>query len=377
MTSLDVDPIAGCGGTPQPPTFIGLFYRTYIWRATLRNFPDAARFFAMVAPRVLLHNGVEMPVLGFGCGGLLDSASIRHAVSLGYDLFDTAQWRQGNYFEEHLGEALHAAARNRSAVWITSKLAPRDLGEQPTLDAFPHSLRRLQTSYLDAFLLHAPRCWDCATPPNGTWRESWSALEQLYDRGALRALGVSNFSPTELRDLLAHARIKPHIVQDWMDPLHQNRELRALAAAHALQFQAFATNGYRHGTRRNPVLRHPVLTRLAGEVGRSVSQLVLRWALQHGVAVIPRSARPERMIENLGALDFSLGSDAMSSIDALDGTDPRDERSVLPPARVKACADHHLSCDEWADAGECTRNPEFMRQTCAGACDACAERVEL
>ena len=171
------------------------FYRTYIWRATLRNFPDAARFFAMVAPRVLLHNGVEMPVLGFGCGGLLDSASIRHAVSLGYDLFDTAQWRQGNYFEEHLGEALHAAARNRSAVWITSKLAPRDLGEQPTLDAFPHSLRRLQTSYLDAFLLHAPRCWDCATPPNGTWRESWSALEQLYDRGALRALGVSNFSP--------------------------------------------------------------------------------------------------------------------------------------------------------------------------------------
>ena len=166
-----------------------------------------------------------------------------------------------------------------------------------------------------------------------------------------------------------------------MDPLHQNRELRSVAASHGIQFQAFATNGYRHGTRRNPVLHHPVLSQIANTRHRSVSQIVLRWVLQHGAAVIPRSTRPDRMVENMAVFDFELDEDAMRSIDALDGTDPRDERAVLPPPRIKACPDAHRLCDEWADAGECDANPAFMHGTCTGSCGVCATpgalRVEL
>ena len=161
-----------------------------------------------------LHNGVLMPVLGFGCGGLLDMAAVQRAVHLGYPLFDTAQAQEANYFEEHLGNAL-LSTQNRTSVFITSKLSPRHLGEKQTLEAFPLSLRQLHTTYLDAFLLHAPRCWNCATAPNGTWAQSWAALEQLYESRAVRALGVSNFSPevnsyllltTHFRDSLTRGR---------------------------------------------------------------------------------------------------------------------------------------------------------------------------
>eukprot|EP00966_Prymnesium_polylepis_P110479 2556090-Prymnesium_polylepis.1 len=112
---------------------------------------------------------------------------------------------------------------DRAKLFLTSKLHPRDLGEQATLDAFPNSLRRLNTTYLDAFLLHYPHCFGnlCAKEPQGTWRESWRALEQLHAEGRVRAIGVSNFSPQELEELIAHSKVKPHLVQSWMDPLHQ------------------------------------------------------------------------------------------------------------------------------------------------------------
>ena len=187
----------------------------------------------MSAP-VMLSNGVEMPSVGFGCAGYVRRDELVHALDAGYRLFDTAQAHEW-YLEEEVGEAIRLRAFDRQKLFITSKLHPRDHGEQATLDAFPTSLKRLNTTYLDAFLLHYPRCFGnlCGpTPPQGSWKDSWRALEKLYADGKVRALGVSNFWPNELEELIAHAQVKPHLVQSHMDPLQQaRRSALALRAA--------------------------------------------------------------------------------------------------------------------------------------------------
>lgn len=173
-----------------------------------------------------LSNGVSMPMVGFGCAGYVRRGELVHALDAGFILFDTAQAHEW-YLEEEVGEAIEMAGANRSNLFLTSKLHPRDHGERSTLAAVPNSLRRLKTTYLDAFLLHYPQCFGnlCSTQPEGTWRDSWRALEKLYDDGTLRAIGVSNFAPSQLEELLKFARVKPHLVQSWMDPLHQERPL--------------------------------------------------------------------------------------------------------------------------------------------------------
>jgi len=266
---------------------------------------------------------------------------------------------------------------NRSKLFITSKLHPRDLGEQRTLDAFPTSLRRLRTDYLDAFMLHYPRCFGnlCDRQPEGDWAGSWRALEQLYERGDVRAIGVCNFSPGELKQLLKVARVRPHLVQSWMDPLHAEKPLRQLCAAHNIAFQAYSTLGTQHRLAFNPVLRHPVLERISRELGRSTAQIALRWAIQHNAAVIPRSTRPKHMAANLQLADFVLAPEQMKAIDDLDGTDPR---SAVPPPPPKACDDQNTECESWAAAGECEKNPGYMEQACAGSCGTCSQRkIEL
>ena len=170
---------------------------------------------------VTLSNGVEMPTVGFGCAGYVRKPALLEALAAGYRLFDTAQATEW-YLEDELGAALAEAPHvNRSELFLTSKLHPRDLGEQPTLDAFPRSLARLRTTYLDAFLLHYPACFGslCATPPAGTWRESWRALEALYDQGRIRALGVSNFAPSQLRELLQEEAGKSTMLEEERDAL--------------------------------------------------------------------------------------------------------------------------------------------------------------
>lgn len=320
-----------------------------------------------------LHNAVAFPLLGFGAAGRLPSQVIEQALDSGYRLLDTAQANEW-YDEAAVGMALKARAVNRSELWLTSKLHPRDLGERRTLDAFPTSLRRLHTDYLDAFLLHYPRCFGelCENGvPNEDWRGSWRALEQLYDRGLVRAIGVCNFGAQELAQLLEFARVKPHIVQTWMDPLHQERPVRALCARHRIVFQAYSTLGTQHRTRANPVLRHPLLSRLAEQTGRSVAQVVLRWALQSNAAVIPRATKRPHMLANMQVFDFELDSQQMAAIDALDGTDPD---SAVPPSPPKPCQDEHARCESWADVGECENNPAYMHSVCAGSCGTCDER---
>ena len=317
-----------------------------------------------------LSNGVEMPMVGFGCAGYVRRDELVHALDAGYRMFDTAQAHEW-YLEEEVGEAIRMSGVNRRELFLTSKLHPRDLGERSTLDAFPNSLRRLNTTYLDAFLLHYPRCFGtlCAKQPQGTWKDSWRALEQLYDAGKVRAIGVSNFAPQELEELLAHSVVKPHLVQSWMDPLHQERPLRALCQRHGLRFQAYSTLGTQHRTPFNPVLKHPLLVAIGKELGKSSAQVALRWALQHGVAVIPRSRNPHRMRANLQLDDWQLTPHQMQTIDGLDGSDP--SAISLPPPPPLLCKDDNTGCPRWAEDGECERNPGFMLHSCAGSCNAC------
>ena len=286
-------------------------------------------------------------MVGFGCAGYVRKPALLDALGVGYRLFDTAQAHEW-YLEEELGAAIAEGRVNRSALFLTSKLHPRDLGATRTLAAFPDSLRRLRTTYLDAFLLHYPSCFGslCATEPEGDWRAAWGALETLYARGEVRAIGVSNFAPAELQQLLDMATVRPHIVQSWMDPLHAERPLRALCRRHGVQFQAYSSLGTQHqATSVNPVLRHPLLNELAQQLGRSVAQVALRWALQHRAAVIPRSARRQRMASNLDLDDFQLSADQMAQIDALDGTDTRAVRAPLSPPKL--CADENAGCEKW------------------------------
>ena len=329
------------------------------------------------ATHTTLHNGVAFPLVGFGAAGRLPASVLEQALDSGFRLIDTAQATEW-YDESAVGIALKSRALNRSEVWLTSKLHPRDLGQQSTLAAFPTSLRRLHTHYLDAFLLHYPRCFGelCKDGvPNEDWRGSWRALEELYERKLVRSIGVSNFRAAELAQLLQFAHVLPHIVQTWMDPLHQERPLRALCAEHGIAFQAYSTLGTQHRTRINPVLRHPLLNRLSEQTGRSIAQVVLRWALQSGAAVIPRAAKRAHMDANLRLFDFTLNSEQMAAIDALDGTDPNAvvtaALQALPP---KPCDDEDQKCQAWADAGECENNPGYMHVTCAGSCDTCDER---
>ena len=327
---------------------------------------------------VTLSNGVKMPLVGFGCAGRLGRGPLKLALDAGYQLFDTSQAAEW-YIEEELGAALNQSSVRREELFLTTKLHPRDLGESSTLRAFPSSLSKLQTSYVDAFLLHYPRCFGnlCggSHQPSGTWRESWRAMESLYERGLIRALGVSNFSPEELRELLSMARIGPHVVQSWMDPLSQARRLREVCTAHGVLFQAYSTLGTQwagQGVRINPILRHPVLAEIGREVDRSPAQVALRWALQHGAAVIPRSTKPKNMAANLRLFDFALSSQHMAAIDALDGTDPHSVHAPPPPPRT--CEDETDACGAWADAGECDTNPGYMHKACAASCDTCSER---
>uniref|UniRef100_A0A7S4B0V3 ShKT domain-containing protein n=2 Tax=Chrysotila carterae TaxID=13221 RepID=A0A7S4B0V3_CHRCT len=313
-----------------------------------------------------------MPAIGFGCAGHVRAAALVDGINAGYRLFDTAQATEW-YLEEELGAAIATSGVARSSLFITSKLHPRDLGEQSTLAAFPNSLRRLRTDYLDAFMLHYPRCFSalCETEPEGGWRESWRALETLYDRGLVRAIGVCNFSPAELNELIGFARIKPHLVQSWMDPLHQERPLRKMCAQHGVRFQAYSSLGTQHRTRINPVLHHPVLARISHELGRSVAQIVLRWALQHNVSVIPRSTKRKHIESNLQLDGFELSAEQMRAIDALDGSDPN---GAVPSPPPKACADETDACESWAATGECENNPGYMHMACAGSCGTCEKK---
>ncbi|MEU5272914.1 aldo/keto reductase [Streptomyces hygroscopicus] len=266
-------------------------------------------------PTVTLNNGVQIPQLGFGVFQVPDAetaAAVTASLEVGYRSIDTAAI-YGN--ESGVGKALAGSGIARDDLFITTKLWNTDQGYDATLKAFDASLDKLGLDYVDLYLIHWP------TPARDLYRESWKAIEKLAADGRIRAAGVSNFQPPHLRRLLEGADLVPVINQIELHPGLQQHELRALHAD--LNIATEAWSPLAHGA----VLGDDAITTIAAQHGKSPAQVVLRWHLQLGNIVIPKSVTPARIRENLDVFDFTLSDEEMAAIAALDrglrtGPDP-------------------------------------------------------
>ena len=255
---------------------------------------------------VTLNNGVEMPILGLGVYQLTEPGECERVVSealeLGYRSIDTAASYRN---EEAVGRAIAASGIPRDELFITSKLWIQDAGEKPARAAFERSLERLGLDYLDLYLIH----W-----PIGDFYGSWRALENINKEGLSRAVGVSNFYPSRLVDLILHNEITPAVNQVETHPFHQQVEAQKVMQEYNVQIESWGP--FAEG--KNDLFTNPTLTAIAEEHGKSVAQVVLRWMIQRGVVAIPKSARHERLEENISVFDFTLSDAQMATISTLD-----------------------------------------------------------
>ncbi|MEU6812935.1 aldo/keto reductase [Streptomyces sp. NPDC046831] len=266
-------------------------------------------------PTVTLHNGVTMPQLGFGVFQVPDAettAAVTAALDAGYRSVDTAAI-YGN--EAGVGKALAVSGLAREEVFVTTKLWNADQGYDATLRAFDASLAKLGLDHVDLYLIHWP------TPARDLYRESWKAIERLVADGRIRAAGVSNFQPAHLRRLLDSSSLVPAVNQIELHPGLQQNELRALHAELGIVTEAWSPLA------QGAVLGEEAITAVAQRHGKSPAQVVLRWHLQLGNVVIPKSVTPARIRENLDVFGFTLSDDEMAAIAALDrglrtGPDP-------------------------------------------------------
>ena len=255
---------------------------------------------------VTLNNGVEMPILGLGVYQLTEPGECERVVSealeLGYRSIDTAASYRN---EEAVGRAIAASGIPRDELFITSKVWIQDAGEKPARAAFERSLERLGLDYLDLYLIHQPM---------GDVYGSWRALENLNKEGLSRAVGVSNFYPDRLVDLILHNEITPAVNQVETHPFHQQVEAQKVMQEYNVQIESWGP--FAEG--KNDLFTNPTLTAIAEEHGKSVAQVVLRWMIQRGVVAIPKSARRERLEENISVFDFTLSDAQMTTISTLD-----------------------------------------------------------
>ena len=253
----------------------------------------------------ILNNGVEMTVLGFGVyqvGETVCEQCVRDAIAAGYRSIDTAS----AYLNERaVGRAIRRSGVPREELFITTKLWVQDAGYESTKRALAKSLERLQLDYLDLYLIHQPF---------GDVYGSWRAMEELYREGAVRAIGVSNFQPDRLVDLILHNEVVPAVNQVETHPFCQQTEAAAVMASEGVQIESWAP--FAEG--RNNLFGNGTLVSLAAKYRKSVAQVVLRWLIQRGVVVIPKSVRPERMAENIAVFDFHLAPEDMDLIATLD-----------------------------------------------------------
>ncbi len=253
-----------------------------------------------------LNNGVTMPMLGFGVYQMNDAAACEAAVAealrVGYRLIDTAA-AYGN--EESVGRAIAKSGIPREEIFVTTKLWLSDAGFDKTRLAFQRSLDRLQLDYLDLYLIHQPY---------GDVYGAWRAMEELNEAGRIRAIGVSNFHPDRVMDLMLHNRTAPAVNQIETHPFCQQIEAATFLHENGVQIESWGP--FAEG--RNNLFSNPVLSAVATKYQRSIAQIVLRWLLQRGVVAIPKSVRPERMAENFDIFSFELDANEMAAIAALD-----------------------------------------------------------
>jgi diketogulonate reductase-like aldo/keto reductase len=255
---------------------------------------------------VKLNNGVEMPILGFGVFQVTDLAecerSVVDAIETGYRLIDTAQSYMN---EEAVGKAIKRSGVSREELFITTKLWIQSKGYEGTKKAFETSLKKLQLEYLDLYLIHQPY---------GDVYGEWLAMEELYQEGKVRAIGVSNFQPDRLIDLIIHNEIVPAVNQVETHPFHQQTEAHQFMLDNRVQIESWGP--FAEG--KNDMFKNDLLKGIGDKYNKSIAQVILRWLTQRGVVVIPKSVRKERMAENLNSLDFELTAEEMEKIKSLD-----------------------------------------------------------
>ncbi len=255
---------------------------------------------------VKLNNGLDMPLLGFGVFQMTDAAECERAVidaiETGYRLIDTAASYQN---ETQVGNALQQSGVARDELFVTTKLWLQDTNYEGAKAQFERSLNRLQMDYVDLYLIHQPY---------GDVHGAWRAMEELYEAGKIKAIGVSNFHPDRLADLIAFNKIVPAVNQIEVNPFHQ--QLHAVPWMKSRNIQPEAWAPFAEG--KNGLFQHPVLAAIGEKHGKSVGQVVLRWIYQRGVVSLAKSVRKARMEENINVLDFELSSDEMGRITALD-----------------------------------------------------------
>jgi 2,5-diketo-D-gluconate reductase A len=272
---------------------------------------------------VTLNNGVQMPALGFGVFQMRDLAECESAVSdairVGYRLIDTA----ASYLnEEAVGRGIRKGGVPREQLFITTKLWVQDASCEGAKRAVKNSLKRLQLDYLDLYLIHQPY---------GDVYGAWRAMEELHQKGTLKAIGVSNFYPDRVVDFVLHNKVVPAVNQIEINPFNQKIEAQQLHDKYKIQTEGWAPFAEgQHG-----IFQNQTLTSIGAKYGKSVAQVILRWHIQRNIVVIPKSVRKERMTENFSVFDFELSDADMNAIKALD-------------TQTTAFFDHHDS--KWVES---------------------------
>lgn len=278
---------------------------------------------------VNLNNGVEMPIFGLGVFQVPDAAeceiAVFEAIQAGYRLIDTAAAYQN---EEAVGKGIKRSGVAREELFITTKLWIQDAGYDSTKVAFEKSLQRLGLDYLDLYLIHQPY---------GDLYGSWRAMEELYKEGRIRAIGVSNFYPDRLMDLLLHHEVVPAVNQIETHPYWQQEEAQQFLKEHNIVLESWSPFA------QDPtIFENELLKSIAAKYQKSVAQLILRWLTQRGIVVIPKSVKKARIIENSQIFDFEVSAEDMAAIQTLDT-----KKSTIfdhhDPASVKMISQAHFN----------------------------------
>ena len=255
---------------------------------------------------VLLNNGVEMPILGFGVFQIPNESECEQAVidaiKTGYRLIDTAASYQN---ETAVGNAIKKSEVPRNELFITTKLWASDMGYGNTKLAFQKSIDKLQLDYLDLYLIHQPY---------GDVFGSWKAMQELYHEGKIKAIGVANFHPDRVIDLIINSGFTPAVNQIETHPFHQQIETHQFLTDNNVQIQSWGP--FAEG--KNDIFNNETLKTIAVKYNKSVAQIILRWLTQRGIIAIPKSVRKERMKENFDVFTFELSETEMQTITTLD-----------------------------------------------------------
>jgi 2,5-diketo-D-gluconate reductase A len=255
---------------------------------------------------VTLNNGVKMPILGFGVYQIPDAAecekSVLTALETGYRSIDTAAAYKN---EEAVGNAIKKSGINRKDLFITTKLWVSNAGYEKAKEGFEESLNKLQLDYLDLYLIHQPY---------GDVHGSWRAMEELYESGKIRAIGISNFQPDRVMDIIVFNKVVPAVNQIETHPFHQQIETQQFLQENKVQQESWGP--FAEG--KNNLFKNELLAAIGKKHNKSIAQVVLRWMIQRNIVVIPKSVTKERVVENFNVFDFELDEDDMALIKTLD-----------------------------------------------------------